>query len=181
MSMGRGNISAKKARLMKSEVRCAICGRTGIRNPTVDHVIPLAVLKWNTSKQKASYSLMKGLNHRDNLVIVCKHCNEYKGMELPTAEYINRLVLPQEQKSTLIEFIDTHKDLIDGHNTLKQYIYEKCKGRCQCGCNTRIPLYAAAIMRKDDNKPRDAGNGVIVLQEHCDTFRIKMERKLKHA
>lgn len=156
---------------------CAICGARFIHHPSVDHIIPIAVAKWNINPIDDVNSLYEELNDEANLVVTCKSCNQFKGTKLPTEEYIDKLYITPERKRNAIAFLRKHKELIDGYIAMKQAIYDKCNGRCCCGCYIKIPVDNLTIMRRDCDKPRDIKNGVIIANTHCNMYRVKRDVK----
>jgi 5-methylcytosine-specific restriction endonuclease McrA len=70
---GAERIEIIRELLGKQNWRCAYCrGRLRLHRATVDHVMPRRV---------------GGSDERENLLAVCKPCNEQKGGDLPSLEF----------------------------------------------------------------------------------------------
>lgn len=151
---------------------CALCGRTPT-NPTIDHIIPLAILKWNKYVIKDFGSVKKDINSRWNLVLMCESCNYTKATAILSREEISSLYIDEEQKQILLSKLDEYKPYINGYHVMEQNVYNKYHGRCQCGCGLRVDIGSMCIMRKNTSFPRSTLNAVLINAGHADRYQNK--------
>lgn len=159
--------------------QCAICGSPHVYRPTVDHVIPLAVIKWSDVSECYAQELYDEFNCKSNLVPVCEICNKTKGSYIPTERDINNLFISNDQKKELKKLMEKHSDIIGKYNSIHTELYKKYNGVCQCGCRRLCHISNVAIMRIDNSKGRYLDNAVIIHNNHCNRF-SRLKRIIKN-
>lgn len=94
-------IEAKKTtreKLVAKFKKCQSCGRKD--NLTVEHIVPVAILKLFGIRRMSSYSYEK---HKKNLTLLCTPCNSKKGSSVDLND--------KKVKRILLWYIKNHNEL----------------------------------------------------------------------
>lgn len=99
---------SKRNVFIRDNYQCQYCGRTNLKKPELEHVIP---------KSKG------GKNIFENCVCACKECNRKKGNRLPSEA--NMFLLKQPKMPTIHEFM---LQKLKSHSSAKEIINELLEG-----------------------------------------------------
>ena len=179
MSEGHGINRGLRRSVMRDASRCALCGSYNMNNPTIDHIVPLSVIKWGGIQECDIKEFLKEFNCKSNMAAVCGKCNRLKGVNILTQSDIDSLFISDNQKKELKVFTEKHSDLINKYKHVFDTLYYKYNGVCQCGCRRRCSKAGVAIMRVDTDKNRCVDNGVIIRNNHCKKFRRLRKNYIK--
>ena len=154
---------------------CALCGSVPAKS-TVDHVIPLTILKWNNCVIEDFDKVKKDINSRWNLVLMCESCNHDKAATILSRDEVSSLYIDEEQKQVILSKLDEYKPYINGYHVIEQHIYNKYHGRCQCGCGLKVGIGSMCIMRKNTSYVRSEQNAVLINASHGSRYQSKRWR-----
>ena len=136
---------------------CAICGKEINGNPTIDHVFPKALYKWNKSS-----NIRALIQNKSNFVYAHKECNLKKEDSIINP---NKLYLDDE-KSRLLQ--TTYKNLlpvISDYETHKEEIYHYQTGKCFC-CRKKIK--SNAVLRRINPKKKRTWDNACLVCHTCN-------------
>lgn len=162
------HISMTKKREAYARVNgiCFICGKKLGDNEnewSVDHFIPRAVYKWVPNKELRSL-----IESEDNIFVVHPQCNYSKDSALPTNEKINSMHTQRVVKEGIKELYRVSAPSIAKYKAIKQSAWDVQDRKCAF-CGKRIPLSAATLRRRDNNKSRNRDNAMC-LCENCNVM-----------
>lgn len=161
------HISATQKRDAYAKVNgiCFICGQKLSNNErewSVDHFIPRAVYKWVPNQELQSL-----IESENNIFVVHPKCNYSKDSELPTNKKINSMHAQEVVKNGIKELYKVSAPSIAEYNAIKQRAWDIQGQKCAF-CGKKIPLNAATLRRRDNNKHRGRDNAMCL----CDKCNV---------